>query len=333
MQNLSDKSLEQLWKEVNHLSHADFPFLHPLYSPSSRIPCADFSPFIIQCLKQNNILSIQKLMRRIIAGNPGLGIGAEWIDKPVNDIIKMDFSRFFASKHSEAFWEVKALFILASKDGSGREFWLTDDKPILFASALCFNELNWLKDMSSLQEKANQFIQEMAKTIPYWEKYPLFEKAHFDAYPYNDTTVLESLLKLPLSARIHLLAFSKKGGGSLMQSTDYGMRSLGVNPLQTAPLLLNSGICVESKEIKLMSDVWSKSELVSILQGKNVKFKNSWKKEQLIEALAENAPNVIAEIAEKEKVAVVKPEFLNSLNELREYAKILAEPMKLLCFA
>ncbi len=332
MQDLSDKSLAQLWKDVRHLSHIDFPFLHPIYSPSSRVPCADFSTFIIQCLRQGDIVSICKLMRQIIAENPGLGVGVEWVDKSVNEVVEIDFSRYFISNHPDTFLELKALFILASKDGGGREFWITDNKPFLFALALCCNSLTWLKEMAFLQEKANKFIRDMAKNIPYWEKYPLFTEEHFDTYTCNNPVVLENLLKLPLGARIHLLDFSKKGIGSLIQSTDYQMRSLGVNPIQTAPLIFESGMCIQSKAPESLTSVWSKDELIDILQNKNVQFKKSWNKNLLLEVLATNLPDTLVEAAEKEKTAAIKPEFSKSLSELREYAQSLTDPIKLLCF-
>src|SRR5438046_332977 len=39
-------ALAQLWNEVGRISHPDYPFLDPLYSPGSLMPAADFSPWV-----------------------------------------------------------------------------------------------------------------------------------------------------------------------------------------------------------------------------------------------------------------------------------------------
>jgi len=118
-----DSPLELLWQKVAKLSKHDRRFIHPNYSPSSRVPCADFTSFIVDRLRNNDINSIQHLMRTIISGNPGLGTGPEWINKPVNEIANIDITRYFYSVNKDFQFELKSLFILGSKDGGGREYW------------------------------------------------------------------------------------------------------------------------------------------------------------------------------------------------------------------
>jgi hypothetical protein len=64
--------LDLFWLKVAHLSNTEHRFLPPTYSPSSRVPCADLTPFIIDRLRSHDVASIRQLMRAVIAGNPGL---------------------------------------------------------------------------------------------------------------------------------------------------------------------------------------------------------------------------------------------------------------------
>ena len=111
----SEKPLELLWSKVANLSNAEHRFLHPTYSPSSRVPCADFTPFIIDRLRSHDIISIRQLMRAIIAGNPGLGSGSECIDEPVNEISNIDINQYCLNKNLDLQLQIKSHFIFDSK--------------------------------------------------------------------------------------------------------------------------------------------------------------------------------------------------------------------------
>ncbi len=330
---LTGTPLSLLWSKVAHLSHTEYPFLHQTYSPSSRVPCADFTPFIIDRLSSNDVTSVRQLMRAVIAGNPGLGIGQEWIDTSVDEIVSIDFASYCHSENPNFFLELKSLFILGAKEGGGREFWLADEKPLLFALALCCHEVQWLDGLEQLRGKANRFILEMRKDTPFWEDFPLFRASEIEYRPAMDSGVTSILSNLPLLTRLQLLSFAERGSAPLMQATTYNMRSLGLNPLESAPLLLASGICELTTELEAVSDVFSKSDLVSILDEKGVPYRKSWKRSQLLEVLGSHAPDVIAQVAGREKTVRIRSDVLSDLCLLRKYADAMQENIKLLCFA
>jgi len=332
-QSVGTPPLDQLWSKVSPLSSTDHRFLHPRYSPSSRVPCADFTRFIVDRLKNQDIDSIRQLMRAIISGNPGFGIGPGWIDEKVNEIASIDFGRYCWCSNSDFALELKALFILSSKDGGQREFWLADEQPLLFAFALCCHDIQWLDGVEQLIERANFFIRKMRKDTPFWETYPLFDRSGIASYSINSPIVASLLMTLPLLSRIHLVSFAERGAASLPQSTNYKMRSLGINPLETAPILLKSGICEPASSVEVLVELFSKEDLIAALAERNITYRKSWKKGQLIEALNFHAPDFIVQAAEREGIARVKPEFLSELRLLSANAQMLQERIKLLCFA
>jgi hypothetical protein len=322
-----------LWSQIAHLSHVEYRFLHPVYSPGSRVPCADFTPFIIERLRSRDITSIQHLMRAIIAGNPGFGIGPEWIDESVNEIASLDFGRYCRCANPDFPLELKALFILGAKEGGGREFWLADKKPWLIALALCCHDIEWLDDLEELRNKANHFICKMQKIAPFWETYPLFDQSLVGTYSVNNSPVASKLLAMPLLSRIHLLFFAEKGSGSLMHSTTYEMRSLGVNPIESASILLSSGICEPASDHDAIAEVFSRKDLVAVLGERAIPYRKSWKKEQLFDVLSSHASELLVQAAGREKTARVKPEYLSELRLLNSGVHKLQERIKLLCFA
>src|SRR3972149_9325723 len=98
----SSSSIQELLFEINGKGREEYPFLHPTYSPSSRIPCADFTSFIKRRLLENDIKSIIKLIQGVIEANPGLGIGVEWVEENIKNLLKLDFNKYINFANKEA---------------------------------------------------------------------------------------------------------------------------------------------------------------------------------------------------------------------------------------
>jgi hypothetical protein len=324
--------IEHLWGNIAHLSNKEYPFLDKLYSPGSRVPCADFAPFIIDRLRCNDIYSIRKLMRAIIAGNPGLGVGPEWIDKSVDKIAEIDFGKYFTSTNPNIQLELKALFIIIAKDGGDLEFLILNQTPLFFAYALCCYEIQLLEEMNSLIEKANLFIKRMRRNAPAWRECPLFEYNSNEITLPNCISVKPMLLAMTPLSRIHLLYFAEKDSGPLMQATSYLMRSLGINPLETSELIISSGLCESATDLNSVAKALRKDDIIAVMDDKEITYRRTWKKEQLLEAINLKAPEFVAEVANREKIARIRPEFLDEVHSLIKYAHGLERQMKLLCF-
>jgi hypothetical protein len=111
------------------------------------------------------------MMRAVIEGNPGLGIGPGWIDESVENIVSIPFENYVAFPSGKPLPELKALFIVAAKDGGGREFLITEEIPRLISWACIAHQPSWSTNLHSLVKKANSWIAEMAKDTLYWKEY------------------------------------------------------------------------------------------------------------------------------------------------------------------
>lgn len=271
-------------------------------------------------------------MRAVLAANPGLGVGPGWIDKVVQEIAELDFSSFCASTNPDFQLELKALFILAAKAGGGREFWIADELPKLMAFALCHHEIRWGEGMTALTDSANLFVQKMRTDLSFWQNYPLFTSAVVQA-PVTGTEVIAGLASLPVLSRIHLFSLVDRGSTGLMRCTTYPMRSLGINEAESAPVVLASGLCEATSAVDGLAQVLSKDNVIAALAQRNIPYRKSWKKGQLLAALAERAPEIVSEIAQREKTARIAPQAESPLRALFAYATTgLQHNIKLLCF-
>ena len=139
---------------------------------------------------------------------------------------------------------------------------------------------------------------------------------------------------LSLSSRLHLLFFSRFSGGkgSLLHSTIFQMRSLGVNAHNTSKELLSKELCIKNNDPLGLLNVWTKDELVNECNNINADFRKSWNKDKLIYALQAKAPELIDEAIERKKVAVINPKYQVELELLSEYSLKIEDCFKLLCF-
>lgn len=317
---------------IDGVGHTDYSILSSQYSPDSRIPCTDLVPFISERIAEGDTNSIKLLMRAVIEANPGIGFGPKWIDGHIENILSIPFENYISFPSDLALLELKALFIVNSKSGSSNEFMLTDKVPILLSWACIAHQPSWSTNLYSLAEKANYWVEKMAKETPYWQGY---EKFIIKEAPSKtiDAELRERILKLTPAARLQLFYAVETGGGSLLNLTNFQIRNLGINTNKTSKELLDSELLTPSCSSESIESAYSKKELVGLCETYGITHRKSWTKRKIVEALKEIDPLVLGEITRT--MSIVSP---NSLShpELKNIVRIADEHLigfKLLCFA
>lgn len=323
-------SLEELRKEIDGLGHEKYPFLSRNYSPNSRVPATDFVPFIKSRILNNDYPSIIRLMRNILTSNPGVGIGPGWIDDEILKVKNTNFESYISFSNKEVYAELRALFIIASKGGSDRPFWLTDDIPKYFSWILAPHYPEWKKDMEDLADKANSFIEKMGKDSPYWENYQKL-KVHFHLEPPPVNETVEKIQSLSPSAKLHFFFAVSHKGGSLPILTNYPIRSFGIDIEKTSKEIMDSNLLVQSYSPKFMLRV-SRSTLLDICVDQEVDVKKSWTKEKLVSALETERPKYVKNHLEEKKMVVINTDYRSDVLNLFQYVEKLKENFKVLCF-
>jgi len=317
---------------IEGLGHSEYPILDKHYSPSSRVPCTDLVPFISKRLIEGDTASVKTIMRLVIEGNPGLGIGPEWIDESIDDILSIPFEKYVSFKSENGIYELKALFIVASKGGGGREFLITEEIPRLISWACIAHQPSWSTQLYSLAEKANLWIAKMAKDTPYWQEYERFDLKELpnDSIDNELQTVL---LTLTPAARLQLFYAIETNGGPLLSLTNYQIRSLGINVEETSKELIDSELLLFSSSKEAIESGYSKKELVELCETYGATYKKSWKKEKLIEALKEKDSSILEKIAKSKKLVSPNYQRYPNLSNVVKIADLHQVGFKLLCFA
>lgn len=324
--------LQELLNQIRGKGRPEYPFLHPTYSPSSRIPCADFTPFIIERLAAGDVGSIGQLMRRIIEANPGLGTQGEWIEGEVKKTILAPLEKYLRFDGPDAYRQLRAMWIIAGRGGGGREFWLTNDTPRYFAQALCPYDLELLPAMEQLRRKANTFIRRMRKDAPFWLDVPLFKEADFTILSLATGEAVARVRQLTIGARLHLFYAVEKGGGRLPTLTGHIPRDMRLYEPDSSQEILESGLLIPSQDPALLKNSLQKAEILEACSQAGVSYKKSWNKDRLLQALLSAPPEYLSKFIADAILAAVNPEHANCLQALMTRARNLEPVFKVLCF-
>lgn len=324
-------AVDSFLSSIKGIGHPEYPILNKQYSPSSRIPCTDLVPFISNRIIEGDDSSIKIVMRAVIEENPGLGVGSEWIDDVVDNILSIQFQKYVSFLSASAIPELKALFIVASKGGGGRQFLITEEIPRLISWACIAHHPSWLPEVHSLARKANSWITKMAKDTHYWQEYEKFELKCLPTASLKNE-LRQIMLALSPAAKMQLLYIIEKGGGALPSLTNYQIRSLGINIQKTSKELIDSNLILPSDSKEAMESAHSKQELIELCENNGVTYRKSWNKEKLVSVLKENDLTLFSKIAKSKNL--VSPNY-ERFPDLRNLLKIADEHQicfKLLCF-
>ncbi len=356
-----DKSytFQEFKYKVQGICHPEYSFLHKTYSPNSRVPCTDLIPFISECLKEEDLSSIIRLMREVLRANPGLIFSIEgsaepsddektksraatWIDQPVKTIARMDFKPYVVFEDTDAYFQLQASFIVAEKSGGDRKFWIKGENPQLFAWCLCVYQPSWQEKLDELVDRGNSFIDTRAIKHDFWKDFPRFEKPDLSGSVNVSAYTRDTIKGLSPAARMHLLyavsrlrpgeIWRKRGGHQLSELTNYAIRSFGINIPQTTREIINTGLLTKSKESRAYVHRKTKEQLMQACEKTNTSYKKSWKKAEVFEALEKNASEYIAEEMDQLDLVLINFKHEEDLLALVDYAEKLVEPFKLLCF-
>ncbi len=325
--------VDQFLSSIKGVGHPEYPILDSQYSLSSRVPCTDLVPFISERIIEGDINSIKKIMRAVIEGNPGLGIGPGWIDENIETILRIPFENYVSFASARGLPELKAFFIVSSKSsGGGREFMVTVEIPRLISWACIAHQPLWSTSLQSLAERANAWIAKMAEDIPYWQEYEKFDVKKIPNTSI-EAEIRDVIIALTPAARLQLIYAIERGGGALSNLTNYSIRSLGINVEQTSRELLESELVIPSYSSEAVESAHSKQELIELCESRGASYRKSWKKEKLVKVLAESDPAVLEKIAKTKNLISPNYQHYPVLSNIVRIGDEHQIGFKLLCFA
>ena len=276
------------------------------------------------------------LLHEVLRGNPGLGVpDGSWVDAEISKILAVDFQRYIQFADPKAYRELAAMWIVAAKDGSGREYWISPDCkfPTFFSWALCPYEVVIKPDLLTLVKRANRWLADMRKEVPFWQDYPDFDKKTAELSPFKGGPASAKLMELPIGARLHFFTALSHGLGSLADLTDYKLRSFGLYIPQSVRLLLGTQLLVAATNVDSVIRSLSKGELVCECDRLGIPAKKSWTQQRLLDAILSVKPEFLAEIAASKSIVALNSDYTNEISVLAARSSELEKVFRVLCFA
>lgn len=305
------------------LGHDQYPCLSKEYSPQSRIPCIDFSPWICERIANRDLKSLGEWLWRIVEANPGLGSG-EADFKPVwteisHTILTLPVDRFVGFPNSKARTELlAAMMMIRPHDDLGG--FILASKASRFVAAAMFPHSLELREIEQLVSRANRFIKRMRRDVPFWEEVELFNlKSIRDQNPSRTSEQLEFCSRfsaLPLGSRVHFFdAISTRTGEPdatfklLEQATTYETRKYGLHGERSATAIINAGLFVKASNPSDFLRVLTRQQIQSLMDAASATWKKSWQKEKLIEEIIRQRPEAPQKVMNTSFASQLNPQF------------------------
>lgn len=311
--------------------HPDFPLLSRTHSPSSCVPCIDFSPWLRERVRVGDVDAVGEYLWRVREANPGVGDSVGQFRQHYRAlaevVIAARLTRHLAGS-DPAFLDLRtALLMLAVHEGfSG--FIMTGEAADFLAAVMAPHRMI-LHDAGPMVARRNAFVAHMAGEMSYWAGWPKLHPAYLPSLAAPDDpgmqNLLDTLAGLPLGVRAHavdtLRHFSAETRvpRTLASLSRYETRKRGVDVPDSARRIVASGLVVPATDLTRWLAGWTRRDLLGFLVQCGLRPKNSWSKERLAEfACAECEPQLRERMTESGAVELA-PAVVPAVRRLKQY--------------
>lgn len=290
MISFSSPRLISLWQTVERSSHPEYPFLSAVYSPSTQMPAADYTPWIAECLAVDDWDSIRELMKYISRDVKSIGL-----EKTFRDF---SFASFLAGDAS-FLNELKAVAML----GYRIEWTGYSDSHTRFLAELILHSIashsfvihdsvmdHLIKGANDLINRQNKEMQGFGAGI---QRDMVTPAELREINGFTPGIFGASISKYPISFRA-CLGYSIDRGSSArglfypQLGGHYNLRQYGLSEIANQSFLTDSGIFVAPDDLSLLADRLQKADLMKIGAQSGIDLMKSWKKDRMIALLLES---------------------------------------------
>jgi hypothetical protein len=313
------------------------PCLSRDHNPSSCVPCLDFSPWLRERVRREDIDGLAEYLWRVRRVGPGVDspdrVHRRYVDL-ARAIMAAPIDRHLALGSDDAYLDLRTTLVMVAAH-EGFSGFIMAGEAAYFVSAVMAPYGFSLTDGHDLLRQRNAFVLEMSRGMDYWALWtPLAADALRSPIPPRDTRfqlLLSALARLPLGARAHAVDALRH------LSTDPGApRSLaslcrhetirhGVDVAESSRLILESGLVAPASDLATWIDGLTRRDLLGFLAQTGYRAPKSWNKERLATAaMTERADAVREKMAESGAVELA-PDHAEAAHRLRGYLEDVKE--------
>jgi hypothetical protein len=311
--------------------HPDFPCLSRTHSPSSCVPCVDFSPWLRPRIGERDADAIGEYLWQVRQPNPGVGESVAQFRQHYRAFAEVLLAAPLDTHlvaDEPALLDLRtALVMLAVHEGfSG--FVMTGDAADFVAAVMSPHRVT-LRQVEALVFRRNAFVAHMAGEMSYWAGWPELTAEGLPPAGAGGEPGMEELLALlaglPLGSRAHAadavrhFSADARVPRTLASLSRYEIRKRGLDVAESSRRIMASGLMVPAGDLHGWLAGWTRRDLLGFLAQAGLRPRNSWSKERLAEfALTECESQLRTRMIESGAVELA-PAYLESGRRLREH--------------
>ena len=311
--------------------HPDYPCLSRTHSPSSCVPCVDFSPWLRERIGRRDADAVGEYLWRVREANPGVGDSVAQFRQHyyalAGVILAAPLTRHLAADEP-AWLDLRiALVTLAVHEGfSG--FIMTGEAADFLAAVMSPHRV-MLHDPGPLVARRNAFVTHMAREMSYWAGWPPITAAGLPGLSPPDDAEMQPLLHLlgglPLGTRAHavdtLRHFSAETRvpRTLASLSRYETRKRGLDVNDSSRRIMESGLVVPAEDLAGWLAGWTRRDLLAFLNQAGLRPRNSWSKERLAEFANTECDQLLRARMTESGAVELAPALVESARRLREH--------------
>jgi len=317
--------------------HREFPCLSRAHNPSSCVPCLDFSPWLRERVRREDIDGLAEYLWRVRRASPSVDspdrVHRRYIDL-ARAVMAAPIDRHLALGSEDAYLDLRtAMVIVAAHEGfSG--FIMAGEAADFMAAVMAPHGFS-LTDGHDLLRQRNAFVAEVSRDMDYWALWtPLAYDALRSPVPPRDTRfqlLLGALTRLPLGSRAHavdaLRHLSANPGAPRSLASLCRQETIrhGVEVAESSRLILESGLVAPATDMAAWLEGWTRRDLIGFLRQAGYRAPKSQSKERLaVVAMTERVDAVREKMAESGAVELA-PEHAEAAHRLRGYLEDVKE--------
>lgn len=309
-------------------SHPQYPLLRSGYSPTSRYPAGDFTPWIAKKLAERRFDAIAYLLDRLTQANPGISTGgsSQW-SKYATQLCNINLRKNITFEDEKGYIDLHAALFPYILHGSLDGFIIVSNDTNYLAYAIGPYRFT-VKDLEPKIEAANQFIKKMRRETKEhstaWTDCPFFKSKAINSIlnaEIPSDNIRAKLREVNIGARQLFFGTLENGAGQ----GGWSARPYGINEDLASIELVNSSLGELVSDPDLVLATYRNADLFTALKGHPIK--QGWKKKSTIKYILENAPYVVERLTKGKTVLAVRQEYLEEGTKLLEWVSTMKRPL------
>ncbi|HYC31221.1 MAG TPA: hypothetical protein VEB59_02980 [Gemmatimonadales bacterium] len=311
--------------------HPDFPCLSRTHSPSSCVPCIDFSPWLQARIRAGSVEAVGEYLWRVREANPGVGESVGQFRQHYRALAEVmlaaPLDRYLTGNEAALLDLRTSLVMLAVHEGfSG--FIMTGEAADFLSAVMSPHRMS-LHDTRPMVARRNAFVNHMAGEMSYWAGWPTLTAEMLPSIAAPEDAEMQELLDrlalLPLGARAHavdtLRHFSAETRvpRTLASLSRYETRKRGLDVSDSSRRIGGAGLVVPASDLSGWLAGWTRRDLLGFLAQAGLRPRNSWSKERLAEFAQTECEDLLRARMNDSGAIELAPELLPSARRLREH--------------